>query len=121
MTTKTKKPLKAIFIGVGEQPTVVEIAKDNQLREMQQCVDGLIEAIDLTDMTIYVNEEGKLYGYEPNWFASSLWAEDLIKRNAWTHDLIVGNVIITGLPDRYGNLTSLNQKQIAKVLNKWEA
>ena len=76
------------------------------LRDYQTAVDGLIEAIDLDHppMSLFANEEAKLIGLPINKRATALW---------WLHvpivyglDIIAGDVVVVGRPDRHGDTQS---------------
>lgn len=77
------------------------------LEDYQAAVGGWIEAVDLPDfgVTIYVKDEGLLRQLPLNSRASFLW---------WYHvpaarqkRMLVGDVIIVGLPDSYGDSTDV--------------
>jgi hypothetical protein len=74
--------------------------------DLRKAVDGYIEAVGIViekqKVTIYLNEEGKLDRLPPNYAATDLTNGIL----GW--DVIVGNVVLVGGPDREGNDTSLS-------------
>jgi hypothetical protein len=67
--------------------------------QLRDAVGGLIQCVDLRDdLTIWVNEEGKLInGMEPNVIGTHLWE----KAYGMT-DVIMGNIVVTGAPDDDG-------------------
>ena len=76
---------------------------NNTLEDMQKLVDGYIEVIstDIDDKVfMIVNEEGKLYGLEPNLYYYS--------------DIIVGNIVFVKV-DNKGNWKSISDKQIEAI------
>lgn len=76
---------------------------NNTLEDMQKLVDGYIEVIptDIYDKVfMIVNEEGKLYGLEPNIH--------------YYRDIIVGNVVFVRV-DNSGNWKSISNKQITEI------
>lgn len=80
---------------------------------LQKGVGGLIEAFDLSHLpgepTLWLNEEGKLTGLEPNWLAT------LIAGPRLGNDTIVGDVVFTGGPDRQGETKPLTPEQVAHL------
>ena len=81
-------------------------------KDLQRIVGGWIEAVygrcgdpSCTSepcMTIYLNEEGKLHGLEPNWAATILWQLYTNPQDR-NDDVIVGTVVVTGGNDAAGN------------------
>ena len=67
----------------GKDPHVMVIPND--LRTIQQLIDGYIEPHRLTDgLVMIIDEEGKLKNKQPNFFVAAL------------DDIIVGNAIFCG-------------------------
>lgn len=90
---------------VAESP--LEEREFADLKDYQTAVGGWIEAVDLPSfgVTIYANEEGLLRHLPFNSRASFLW---------WYHvpaarqkAMLVGDVVIVGLPDCHGNSTDV--------------
>lgn len=70
--------MKAILKAVGKPPEVIDI--DNDLKALQEAVDGYIEVLGVGDNVLMIcDEEGKLKGKPYNF--------DL------GHDIIVGDVL----------------------------
>lgn len=68
-------------------------------------IDILPEPRDVA-ATLIANEEGKRLGLDANWGATRL-----IKSSLRTTDFVTGNVIVAGIPDGKGNLTSLTEEE----------
>jgi hypothetical protein len=78
-------------------------------------VDGWIEGVALEGVTAYVNEEGKLRGLPTNKIATTISHED----NAiMPTDFICGNMIVMGEVDEDGEVTSLPEDFIPRVMNR---
>ena len=86
-------------------------------RQLQQAVGGFIEAVTLSraEATLYCNEEGKLNRLPINNRATQF---------VWTYDprfvavdVIVGDVVVVGLPDDEGYDTTLPDQTLAELLN----
>lgn len=101
---------KAIHVTPSGKIRIVEISKDDSLRDLQRLVNGLIQPVDLYDgNTMYVNEEGLIRGYYPN-----AWATRYANRMNWysyenqipdSDDYyIVGDAVIVGPEDEDGNI-----------------
>lgn len=87
-----------------------------RLEDYQAVVGGWIEAVDLHDLgvTVYVNEEGLLRQLPFNSRVSFLW---------WYHvpearqkAMVVGDVVLVGLPDRNGDSTDLPREVRSRLL-----
>lgn len=96
--------IKILFKAPNEKFEEREI--NNTLEDMQKLVNGYIEVVptDIYDKVfIVVNEEGKLYEFEPNFH--------------YYNDIIVGNVIFVSV-DNKGNFKSLSKNQV-KAIKKY--
>ena len=92
---------------------VLETDRAGMLKTLQGAVGGLVEPIDFGDnLTMWVNEEGKLNGMEPNWIATAFFM-----RRFGVNDVIHGDVIFTGGTDKHGNTLGLN-KEIKEALQR---
>lgn len=90
--------IKILKIEPGKAPEVTEI--NNDLKSMQEMVDGYIQIVPLgDDACIVCNEEGKLIGMEANRILGC--------------DVIVGPFFVAG-DDGSEDLCSLSEDQIAE-------
>lgn len=91
--------MKVLYFKVGEDPEYVEI--DGSLKSMQELVHGYIEEypIDI-NLSIVVNEEGKLNGMKANrWFVYPIMGGDV------DGDLLFGDFFVVGVSgDDYRSL-----------------
>ncbi len=78
------------------------------LEPLQQLVGGYLEAPWCADerASILCNDQGKLVGLEPNFYATAVWHE-LTPAMRGNDDVIHGTVVITGGVDGYGNTQSI--------------
>ena len=109
--TKGDKMIKAIVITVDGLQKDIEISEDTSLKTLQDAVGGFIQAIDLLGLTMWINEEGKIDDLPFNPFATILWEAAFGKT-----DVILGDIVLTGLPDDEGNLTDIPQAFVDMVL-----
>jgi hypothetical protein len=83
---------------------------------MRTTVGGYIERVSLELADMYINEDGKMHNLPANVRATWLaWHEQSIAPN----DFIVGDAILFGKADEYGNETSITPElrtHIIKVL-----
>jgi hypothetical protein len=80
----------------------VETRDFNGLKDYQDAVGGLIEALPLTGgADVYVNEDGKVM-CQPNIFATFIMQ---INRRLNHGDYVAGNMVVIGKPDSEGNDT----------------
>lgn len=76
---------KAILIPTDSRPRVVDIPEQDSLKFLQDAVGGLIDVVRAEDFVGYVNDEGLIWGLEPNLTASILFQRHL-----------VGNIVLVG-------------------------
>lgn len=82
---------KGLFIGVDGTIETREFVVGDSYEVIRNAVDGWIEcAMVKHDIDIWLNEEGKLIGLEPNWIATELFWD----RFGVGSDIIVGNVLL---------------------------
>ena len=94
--------IKVLLIEPKQVPRVIQIG--TELRDLQDVVGGPIEVgVDLGDVCLVCNEEGKLNGMEPN-ITLAREEDDEIT------DIIYGTAFFCGARD--GKFTSLNPYQI---------
>jgi hypothetical protein len=93
----------------GDAAKVSEIS----LRSLQTAVGGWVQAVDLDDdLTIWVNEEGKIEGLPVNPIATRLWEKYI---GAGT-DIIVGTAVFTGGTDEDGETLGLADDKVAMLM-----
>lgn len=82
------------------------------LQELQTAVGGWVQAIDLAnDLTMWLNEEGKLVGLPHNTTAQKLW-----DKTFWVgSDFVVGDVVLTGGTDEEGKTLPLGDGTAQRV------
>jgi len=101
---------------------VIHISTDNKIEVMEveqieydtlyEAVNGLVELVSINeDIDMWLNEEGKINGLEPNIIAS------LIYNKVFPNfDVIMGDVVITGGADDEGNTVGLSDESIHDVM-----
>lgn len=83
----------------------------NEYDQLSGSVGGLIEAVDLgPDLTMWLNEEGKLIGLPVNEIGSALWVLEY-----GNTDIILGDVVFTGPSDENGDTLSLDDKWTSTI------
>ena len=98
----------------GEAKEVELVEGESQLDKLQEAVGGWVQAVDFTpNLTIWVNEEGKLIGLPINPMATFLW-----EKYFGLTDFICGNVIFTGGTGDEGETLGLNE-ETAKELRQF--
>ena len=113
-TQRGNKLLAITLTAEGNKAQEIKLNEgDSQLSILQNAVGGYIEAVDLEDnLTMWVNEEGKLNGLPINAMATMLWE----KHFGFT-DVIVGDVIFTGGTGSEGETLGLDE-ETANTLRK---
>jgi hypothetical protein len=89
---------------------------DGDLRELQAAVGGYIEPIPTADdVTMWVNEEGKLQRLPVNRLAMDVWIRwDVYGCMTAGADWIAGNCVITG-----GTTPSGNTRSLSEAARRW--
>jgi hypothetical protein len=110
-TNKEQQMERVIHISTDNNVEVKEV-ESIEYETLYEAVNGLIELVTIDeDIDMWVNEEGKVSGLEPNIIASIIWNK--IFPN---FDVIMGDVIITGGADEEGNTIGLSDKSIQDVM-----
>jgi hypothetical protein len=92
----------------------VEIKKVESIEyeTLSTAVNGMIELVSINeDIDMWLNEEGKYIGLEPNIIATIIWNKVFPN-----FDIVMGDVIITGGSDDEGNTIGLSDESIQDVM-----
>lgn len=106
--------IRAVKILTDDTREIVHIEDDNFLDTAQSIVEGCYDYLDMHrhGWVEWHNDEYLYQCQEQNGYATALriaeWGEDIIP--------VFGNVVYTGLPDKEGRTTSLNEAQIRFLL-----
>lgn len=100
---------KALQINIDGTVTQLDLeAPEGSLRILQGAVGGYIQAVDLNEnLTMWLNEEGKLEGLDTNLFGTLLF-----RQRFGDVDTIVGNIVLTGGTDDEGETLGLTEEQV---------
>lgn len=102
--------MTAKAIKVTPQGDIIEM-ESITLDDLQEGVGGWVQAIDLReDVTMWLNEEGKLEGLPHNPVAQALWTQTFGQT-----DYIVGNAIFTGGTDEEGETLPLSRVRADEI------
>lgn len=81
------------------------------LESLQEGVGGWVQAIDIRhDVTMWLNEEGKMEGLPLNPVAQALWNQAFGQT-----DYIVGNAVFTGGTDEDGQTLPLSRERAEEI------
>lgn len=101
--------IKALEVTTEGKVKIINLLPDTQLEQVQKAVGGLIQAIRLDDdLTMWLNEEGKILKLPHNSFAQHLWDKKFGEHT----DYLVGNIVLTGGADDEGETISLSDTQV---------
>ena len=102
---------KALNIKTTGEVIELDLSVDS-LQTLQTAVNGWVQAVDLTnDLSMWCNEEGKIYGLAHNPFAQFMWDEVY---GAHT-DYILGDIALTGGTDDEGETLGLTDEQVVII------
>lgn len=105
----------AIQIKAEGEAGIVDYPADSSYEFLRDSVHGYIECLDFeyrgVQATLWLNEEGKLVGLPYNPVATQY-----VRSIIMPHDYIVGDVVLTGLPDEEGNTTGLTIEEVAVLI-----
>ena len=103
------------YLVIAPDGTITEGSSPLNVGDAQDVVGGDIDILpEPRDVPVILvaNAEGKQQGLDANWKATAL-----IRHQLRSTDFVVGNVLVAGLPDREGNLTSVTDEQVEQVRN----
>jgi len=102
---------KVISIRTDNTVEVKEV-ESIEYETLSTAVNGMIELVSISeDIDMWLNEEGKLIGLEPNVIATMLFYQAFSK-----FDLVMGDVIITGGSDGEGKTIGLSDESIVDIM-----
>jgi hypothetical protein len=102
---------KVISIRTDNTVEITEV-ESIEYETLSTAVNGMIELVSISkDIDMWLNEEGKLIGLEPNVIATMLFYKAFSK-----FDLVMGNVIITGGSDDEGKTIGLSNESIIDIM-----
>lgn len=112
--------MHAVIIATdGTLDVITKPDSETSLSFLQQAVGGYIEPVDLWDnITMYVNEEGKVYNLLYNPFATVI-AHNASAINIF--DYIYGDVVLIGFDPESGDTVGLTQNQINFIIRDHSA
>jgi hypothetical protein len=106
--------MKAVTIKTTGKAEAIDFTPTNSYKTLSDSVGGLIEPVYLAEnLTLWVNEEGKVYGQAVNPIATAIFQSVFGKI-----DIMVGDVILTGGSDDEGETLGLTDEQIDELLAK---
>jgi len=110
-TNKEQQMERVIHISTDNKIEVMEV-EQIEYDTLYEAVNGLVELVSINeDIDMWLNEEGKINGLEPNIIAS------LIYNKVFPNfDVIMGDVVITGGADEEGNTVGLSDESIHDVM-----
>lgn len=105
---KTKAALK---VNTDFTTEVLDL-NTNEYNQLRDAVGGLIQPVDLKpDLTVWLNEEGKLIGLPINLVATHMWDRSF----GVGSDALVGNCVFTGGTDSEGETIELSHAWIVQL------
>lgn len=104
-------PKHALVVKADLTAELIDIA-ENELRMLQNAVDGLIQPVDLTnEITMWVNEEGLLRSDLNINYLATAFMQEMFEATV----PIMGDIVFTGAPNEQGETTGLQQGDIDKL------
>ena len=90
--------------------TIIDLPREGGLDTLQAAVGGWVECVSFSDYEMWVNEEGKLVGLPVNEAATAIWEMEY-----GATDVIMGNVLMTGIADEDGYSTELSDSALMTI------
>lgn len=110
---------KGFVIPVEGRCFELEVPDEESLRVLQKAVGGYIEAVGVPGFipdaeygTVYVNEEGKLHGLEPNMRATDFMVPGV---GLWAGDYIAGNMVLLGFDPYTGENADVPESMVKRA------
>lgn len=102
---------KALRINTDFTTELLDLSSD-EYNKLSGAVGGLIQAVDLkSDLTIWLNEEGKLLDLPVNLVATRMWDRSF----GVGTDVLVGDCVFTGGTDEDGETLELSRPWITQL------
>ena len=118
--------MRAILVPVGEMPRTIEV---EGLRDLQRAVSGPIEACSWIfgdEPAVYVGEESKLGGFEPNRAIYATAADEGCARwdGTTVHegdvlDIVYGDFVCIGFDGETGEDRDITEAEAARVMQRF--
>jgi len=109
MTERTKMKT-ALRVNTDFTTEVLDLSS-NEYNQLRDAVGGLIQPVDLKpDLTVWLNEEGKLIGMPVNLIGTHMW-----ERSFGQTDVLVGDVVFTGSSDDEGETLPLPNEWLVQL------
>ena len=107
--------MKAVYITPEGKTDVINFTVEEFGGKLRELIGGPFDCIALPNLgiDIWVHDEGLLLEMERNFFAEALWNAEHRKKDA---AYIVGPIVLTGIADSDGNVTSISQNFLDKVI-----
>jgi hypothetical protein len=88
-----------------------ERLEEISLETLQSAVGGWVQALDFSDYTMWINEEGKLIAdMKPNFMATAMFINEF-----QVQDGIMGDVVFTGGADKNGETLPLDEEVMSLI------
>jgi len=101
---------KVLYISTDNRVEIQEV-ESIEYETLSTAVNGMIELVSINeDIDMWLNEEGKIIGLEPNIVATMLFYKAFSQ-----FDIVMGDVIITGGSDDEGNTVGLSDASIIDI------
>jgi hypothetical protein len=111
-TNKEQQMERVLYISTDNKVEIKEV-ESIEYETLSTAVNGMVELVSINeDVDMWLNEEGKIIGLEPNIIASLIW-----NRVFPNFDIVMGDVIITGGADDAGNTVGLSDESIQDVMS----
>jgi hypothetical protein len=101
-------------IKVDGSMQIHDVSELDEYEFLSGVVGGYIQSVfldnEMREISLWCNEEGKLVGLPLNAVATAIWEESY-----GATDIIVGDVVLTGLADDEGDTLGLSDDDVAKL------
>jgi len=105
---------KFAVIKVDGSLEIHDVSGLDEYKFLSGAVGGYIQSVfldkDMREISLWCHEEGKLIGLPFNAVATAIWEESY-----GATDIIVGDVVLTGLADDEGDTMGLSDDDVAKL------
>lgn len=99
--------IQVLVIWVDGSTSYERLSADFTMQHLEDVIEGPIDCFYLNEGTIFYNEKAKSRDLPINELATEVVNE--LRCNLAAGEYLYGNVVITGVEDKEGNITSVNK------------
>ena len=107
--------MKAVYMTPEGETQIIEFTVKEFGSKLKELIGGPFDCIALPNlgMDLWIHDEGLFLDLQRNFFAEALWNAEHSEKDA---AYIVGPIVLAGIADRNGNVTSISETFLDNVI-----